>query len=419
MPDSSPPRTIHTVTDLTPDSQNANRGTSRGQSLLADSLRTYGAGRSVLADRNGVVVAGNKTVHEAQKLGLPVQVVQTDGNSLVVVQRTDLTLGEDERARQLAYADNRIAELNLDWDPALLRQQLADGLDLNKLWTPGELELFFGEGLGRGNTDEDAVVPMRDTAIQRGDLFELGAHRLLCGDATVEADVGTVCAGDVPVLMVADPPYGVDYDAGWRVRARPGGRHAVGKVLNDDRADWSEAIARFGGAVAYIWHAGVHAGTVADALTRNGFAIRAQIIWTKSSFVLGRGDYHWGHEPCWYAVRAGQASRWRGVRTQSTVWPVPNLNPVTGERGGDNAVTGHSTQKPVRLFELPMLHHTTPGEVVYDPFVGSGTAIIAAEKTGRRCRAIELEPRYVQAAIDRWEAFTGQRAQRHETPARP
>jgi DNA modification methylase len=183
-------------------------------------------------------------------------------------------------------------------------------------------------------------------------------------------------------------------------------------VANDDRVDWRAAIAHFSGAIAYVWHAGLHAGAVADALGSCGFVVRAQIIWQKSHFVLGRGDYHWGHEPCWYAVRKGRPSAWRGDRTQSTVWSVPNLNPIGGARGAENVVTGHSTQKPVRLFEIPILAHTEPGAHVYDPFVGSGTALIAAEKTGRACYAIELEPRYVQAAIDRWEQFSGQTAQR-------
>ena len=154
------------------------------------------------------------------------------------------------------------------------------------------------------------------------------------------------------------------------------------------------------------------AGTVAASLETAGFQIRAQIIWRKQHFVLSRGDYHWGHEPAWYAVRRGERRPWTGDRTQTTVWEVANLNPHGGDRSGENDVTGHSTQKPVGVFEIPIHNHTVAGDALYDPFCGSGTAIIAAEKTGRTCLAVEIEPRYVQAAVTRWETYTGQRADR-------
>ena len=153
-----------------------------------------------------------------------------------------------------------------------------------------------------------------------------------------------------------------------------------------------------------------------------GFTIRSHIIWSKTHFALSRGDYHWGHEPAWYAVRG--TGHWRGDRRQTTVWEVPNLNPFGGTGAADNAVTGHSTQKPVRLFEIPIMNHTGAGDAVYDPFCGSGTAIIAAEKLGRACYAMEIDPTHVQATVTRWEAFTGQhvvrqrsaRASRRRTP---
>jgi DNA modification methylase len=403
-------RSISSINDLIPDSRNANRGTPRGRALLADSLTTYGTGRSILVDRDGRIIAGNKTAEQAKTLALPVRVVETDGDHLVVVQRTDLDLTADPAARQLALADNRIAELDLSWDPQLLAAHQAEGLDLRQLWTDDELEQLAGHGLKTGQAPDDAVVPLRETTITRGDLFELGAHRVLCGDATDATDVTTVLGTEVPPLMVTDPPYGVSYDAAWRVRAGQRGRHAVGQVLNDDRADWSAAFTHFPGPVAYVWHAGLQSTIAAGALLRCGFVLRAQIIWAKPHFVLGRGDFHWGHEPCWYAVRDGHPSNWRGGRTQSTVWSIPNLNPFGGQRDGENAVTGHSTQKPVALYEKAILFHTQPEDAVFDPFLGSGTAVIACEKTTRRCLAIELEPRYVQAAIDRWETFTGKTA---------
>lgn len=418
-PPRTPSRRLTKIGDLTPDARNANRGTPRGRALLADSLTTYGAGRSILADRQGRIIAGNKTAEQAQRLELPVRVVETDGRELVVVQRTDLDLTEDTAARQLALADNRIAELDLDWDPQLLAEHRAEGLDLRQLWSDDELEHLFGHGLNSGQTPEDATVPLKETTIAGGDLFELGAHRLLCGDATITEHVAVVMGAETPSLLVTDPPYGVSYDPAWRVRAGQRGRHAVGEVLNDDRADWTAAFAHFPGSVAYVWHAGLQSVVAATALTQCGFVLRAQIIWVKPHFVLGRGDFHWSHEPCWYAVRDGQSRNWRGGRTQSTVWSVPNLNPIGGQRGGENAVTGHSTQKPVALYEKAILLHTHAGDAVFDPFMGSGTALIACEKTNRRCVAIELDPRYVQAAIDRWEAYSGKTARQVEPSSTP
>ncbi len=403
-------RALTRLADLVPDPRNANRGTDRGRAALDRSLREYGAGRAVLIDRHGRIIAGNKTVEHATRLNLPLRVVKTDGSYLIAVQRDDLDLATDPRAKALAIADNRVGELDLEWDVEMLKQLHADGLDLSAFWTDAEFtELFADENAGL--TDENAVVEPGPTAIVRGELFVLGRHRLLCGDATSAGDVTRLLDGAEPVLMVTDPPYGVSYDPAWRHRVNPQQRTAVGRVMNDDRAEWTAAWQLFPGAIAYVWHAALKAPTVAADLETAGFKIRSQIIWQKQHFALSRGDYHWAHEPAWYAVRG--KGQWRGDRRQSTLWEVPNLNPMGGSRAADNTVTGHGTQKPVRLFEIPILNHTGAGEAVYDPFCGSGTAIIAAEKLGRACVAMELDPKYVQVIVTRWEGFTGQKAIRH------
>lgn len=398
------------LVDLIPDPQNTNRGTDRGRNALAHSLQTYGAGRAVLIDRHGTIIAGNKTVEQAKRLGIPLRVIKTDGQHLVAVQRDDLDLAKDPRAKALAIADNRVGELDLEWDVDMLKQLHADGLDLSAFWTEAEFATLFTAPT-TGLTDENAVVEPRPTDIVRGELFVLGRHRLLCGDATSAGDVTRLLNGATPILMTTDPPYGVSYDPAWRHRVNPQQRTAVGRVMNDDRAEWSPAWKLFPGTVAYVWHAGLKAATVAADLETAGFTLRSQIIWHKQHFALSRGDYHWGHEPCWYAVRG--KGHWRGDRRQTTVWDVPNLNPMGGTRTADNSVTGHGTQKPVRLFEHPLVNHTVAGEAVYDPFSGSGTAIIAAEKLARVCYAMEIDPKYVQAAVTRWEQFTGQTAVRH------
>jgi len=208
--------------------------------------------------------------------------------------------------------------------------------------------------------------------------------------------------------MVTDPPYGVEYDPQWRERAGLGRQRQVGTVRNDHQADWSAAYKLFTGDVAYVWHAGVHAAEVADSLAAAEFQIRSQIVWAKQHFALSRGNYHWGHEPCWYGVRKGHSSRWRGDRTQSTVWQIANLNSFGGNRG--EPVTGHGTQKPVELMRRPILNHTKPRELVYEPFLGSGTTLAAAELTERVCCGLELEPKYVDVVILRWQALSDKQA---------
>jgi DNA modification methylase len=240
-----------------------------------------------------------------------------------------------------------------------------------------------------------------------GDVWILGRHRIVCGDSTDADTVAKCLNGVVPHLMVTDPPYGVKYEAAWREKAgvnRKGA--ATGKVLNDDKADWSEAWALFPGDVAYVWHAGLFAGVVADSLTSCGFDLRSQIVWAKSQMVLSRGDYHWQHEPCWYAVRKGKKGHYGGGRKQTTIWEI--AKPAKSE-------TGHSTQKPVECMKRPIENNSSAGQAVYEPFSGSGTTIIAGEMTGRAIHAIELNPAYVDVAVKRWQEFTGTDAIHEET----
>jgi DNA modification methylase len=213
--------------------------------------------------------------------------------------------------------------------------------------------------------------------------------------------------------MVTDPPYGVEYDPQWRERAGLGRQRQVGAVTNDHQADWSAAYKLFTGDIAYVWHAGVHAAEVAESLAAAEFQIRSQIVWAKQHFALSRGNYHWQHEPCWYGVRKGRSSRWRGDRTQSTVWQIANLNSFGGNR--DEPVTGHGTQKPVELMRRPILNHTERGDWVYDPFLGSGTTLIAVEQTERVCLGLEIDPRYVDVTVSRWQQFSRKTARLAET----
>ena len=215
----------------------------------------------------------------------------------------------------------------------------------------------------------------------------------------------------MPHLMVTDPPYGVEYDADWRNKAlradgTPIAGCAVGKVLNDDRADWREAWALFPGDVAYVWHAGSRSHVVADSLVACGFNLYSLIVWGKNTLIIGRGHYHPKHEPCWYAVRKGKTGHWQGDRKQTTLWSIDK--PQKSE-------TGHSTQKPIECMRIPIENNSRAGDAIYEPFSGSGTTIIAAEQTGRICYAMELSPNYVDVAVRRWQQYTGKRAVHAET----
>ena len=223
----------------------------------------------------------------------------------------------------------------------------------------------------------------------------------MCGDATKPEHVERLLDGTKPDLMVTDPPYGVNYDSSWRYRAGINTKDgAFGKSANDDQNDWQAAYALFPGSIAYAWMSSLALPVAARGLDACGFIRRSLIIWDKGHIVIGRGHYHWRHETCWYAVKKGAQAHWAGDRKASTLWEIDN--PRKSE-------TGHSAQKPVECMQRAIHNHK--GDV-YDPFVGSGTTIIAGEQEGRSVYALEIEPAYVDVTVARWEDFTGKKAQR-------
>lgn len=314
-------------------------------------------------------------------------------------------LNETQR-RQLVLADNRIA-MNAGWDMEMLKFELTElaelAVDLSTLgFTAKELEIALA-GKSEGLTDEDEVPPVAETAISKpGEIWVLGPHRVACGDATDPDLIAQLLAGQAPQLMVTDPPYGVEYDPAWRHRRGVNKSKRREKIANDERADWSAAWNLFPGQIAYVWHGALRSTIVADSLLKSGFNIRAQIIWAKERLVMSQGDYHWQHEPCWYAVR--KKGHWTGDRKQTTLWTIA--------AGGQDAETKHSTQKPVECMRRPILNNSNPGQAVYEPFLGSGTTLIAAQSTNRVCFGVEIDPRFVDVAIRRWQLFTGEKAVR-------
>lgn len=390
------------VSALIPYARNARTHSDAQVAQIAASIQEWGWTTPVLVDEAGSIIAGHGRVMAARKLGLTeVPVMVAAGWS---------------EAQKKAYvlADNQLA-LNAGWDMEMLKVELGDldgaGFDLSLIgFSPDELANMMAEKT-EGLTDPDEVPEAPVNAVSvLGDIWVLGKHRIRCGDSTSADDVAALLAGVSPHLMVTDPPYGVEYSADWRNDALGGkvGGRATGKVENDDKADWREAWALFPGDVAYVWNADKFSHRVAESLEACTFQMRAMIIWAKSQFVIGRGDYHPQHEPCWYAVKKGKTGHYDGGRKQSTLWQISK--PQKSE-------TGHSTQKPVECMKRPIENNSSPGQAVYEPFSGSGTTIIAGEMTGRCVYAMELNPSYVDVAIKRWQDFTGQKAV-HEATGR-
>jgi DNA modification methylase len=380
---------------LIPSPRNARTHSDAQVAEIAGSIRAFGFTNPILVGEEGDVVAGHGRLAAARVLGLTeVPVIKLSG--LTELQR-----------RQLVLADNRIA-LNAGWDLEMLHLELKDlsslGADLSLIgFTEQELAKALSSGVTLGLTDEDETPEPAEVAVSApGDIWCLGAHRVGCGDSTDPKFVGALLGTTKPHLMVTDPPYGVDYDPAWRHQRGLNNSKRRGKIKNDECADWSAAWSLFPGSIAYVWHAALQSATFVQSLERTGFSLRAQIIWAKERLVMGRGDYHWQHEPCWYAVR--EKGHWTGDRKQTTLWTIPS--------GGQDAETKHSTQKPVECMRRPMLNNSDLGQAVYEPFLGSGTTLIAAQTTGRVCFAIEIDPLYVDVAIRRWQAFTGELATR-------
>lgn len=369
---------------------------------VAASIRRFGWQQPIVARRTGEVIAGNTRLKAAQELGMEtVPVWWFDGSDLDAVA--------------FSIADNRSHEF-ASWDEAelakLLQQLKAedslDGVgysteDLDALVQ----QLREQEEIDRDLVDEGAEAPPAVAASKLGDLWILGDHRLLCGDSTSLKDVHRVMAGDKAALVATDPPYLVDY---------------TGERPNDSGKDWTDRYREIDiqdadgffravfvnvldvlgpkGAL-YCWHAHKRCGDIQRIWRELGILDHQQIIWVKPTPVFGRVYWHFQHEPCVMGWRQGDKPEHDGVHEHTSVWTV--------DWDGKARVVGneHPTEKPVELFTRPIKKHTSVGDIVFEPFSGSGSQLIAAERTGRRCRAIEISPPFVDVAIRRWQKATG------------
>lgn len=391
--------------------RNSRRHPPEQLAQIEASIREFGFTTPLLIEGQ-TIVAGHGRQMAAAAMWARGEVIRLPGNHGALPEgrlpAIDATGWSEAQVRAYMIGDNRIPESS-EWDQAMLVDELRWLDDM-----PGFEATLTGFGTDEltallmvkgGSADpEEAPEPPPEPVSQMGDLWTCGPHRVICGDSTDATTVERLLAGTKPHLMVTDPPYGVEYDAAWRNEATradgtPYGASAVGKVINDGHADWREAWSLFSGDVTYVWHADRHASEVQASLEAAGFVIRSQIIWAKNTLIISRGDYHWKHEPCWYAVRKGKTGRWSGGRSQTTLWEIDK--PQKSE-------TGHSTQKPIECMRRPIVNNSKPGEAIYDPFMGSGTTMIAAQMEGRRAFGVELSPAYVDVICQRWAAFTGQ-----------
>jgi DNA modification methylase len=388
------------VEKLIPYARNARTHSDEQVAQIAASIAEFGWANPILAGADGIIIAGHARLLAARKLGLTeVPVIVLDH------------LSETQR-RALIIADNRLA-LNAGWDEEMLRVELAaledDGFNLDLVgFSDDEIEdlLRESETETAGNTDDDAVPETPEAAVTvPGDVWVLGDHRLLCGDATIAADVEKVLAGGLADMVFTDPPYNVNYGATMKDKLR-GKTHR--EIANDNLGDGfekflheacSNILAVTKGAI-YVCMSSSELHTLQQAFREAGGHWSTFIIWAKNTFTMGRSDYQRQYEPILYGWKEGTDHYWCGARDQGDVWFVKK--PVANDL--------HPTMKPVELIVRALRNSSKSRDTVLDPFAGSGSTLIACEKTGRQARLIELEPRYVDVAVRRWQEFTGKHA---------
>lgn len=388
---------------LVPYARNSRTHSDEQVAQIAASIREFGFTNPVLIDGDGGIIAGHGRVLGARKLGLA---------EVPCIRLAHLT---EAQRRAYVIADNKLAE-NAGWDDEMLALELRDlqGMDFDLSLTGFEDDdiaaLLAGlDATPEGETDADAVPdPQAEVVTQPGDVWVLGKHRLMCGDSTDAGTVALLMNGEKAQLMQTDPPYGIAYVENAKSKGQSVG-HA--DIENDDLDGqklqaFLEACIRAAlpslraDCAFYLWHPMLTQGTFfAAAAAAADILIHRQIIWQKPSMVFGRGDYHWQHELCFYGWVRGNRPPFYGQRNQTTLWAI-----------GRETSKDHPTAKPVDLWIPPIENHTKAGEIMYKPFSGSGSQIIAAEKTGRRCYAMELSPQYVDVAVRRWQQFTGKTA---------
>lgn len=382
------------VDKIIPYSNNAKKHPPAQIAKIAQQLQK-GWDVPIVLDQDFVILKGHGRLLAAKSLGY---------ETVPCIVRGDLTPDQAKAAR---IADNKVAES--EWDFDLLKIEVAEmtkaGFDMS-LTGFDDLAFLFKEPKKRySDPDEGQTVSAEPSFVQHGDIWELGEHRLLCGDSTDAESVKKLMNGVTPLIMVTDPPYGVKYDSSWR-NDGPQDPLKRSSIKNDDRADWRESYELSGAQIAYVWHASLFSDVFMHSLRDAGYEVKQQIIWHKTNFVMCQSSYHWKHEPCFFCVKKGKDLHWLGDRKQTTIWEA--ASPISAQSTETEEASPHPTQKPVSLYEASIFNHTVPGDYLYDPFSGSGTAFIACEKTERRCLGVELDPAFAMVIVNRWAKFTNE-----------
>jgi site-specific DNA-methyltransferase (adenine-specific) len=382
---------------LIPYAKNSRTHSEAQVAQIAGSIKEFGFNNPVLIDEDNGIIAGHGRVMAAQKLGL---------QAVPCIRLAHLS---DTQRKAYVIADNRLA-LNAGWDDQMLTVELqeldSESFDLSLLgFEADELNALLNpiketEGL----TDEDEVpeVP-EEPKTKPGDIYKLGRHRLMCGDSTSIDAVEKLMAGDLADILITDPPYNVAYEGGTKekltIKNDSMGDDQFRQFLRDAFVSADSVMKQ--GAVFYIWHADSEGFNFRGACKDAGWKVRQCLIWNKDTMVMGRQDYHWKHEPCLYGWKDGAGHLWAADRKQVTI--------ISCKRPKRNDI--HPTMKPVELIEYQLLNNTKGADIVLDLFGGSGTTLIAAEKNGRVARLMELDPKYCDVIVKRWEDFTGQKAE--------
>ena len=381
--------------DLIPYARNSRTHSAEQIAQIAASIREFGWTNPILIDGENGIIAGHGRVLAAHKLG------ETR------VPTIELSHMSNTQKRAYIIADNKLA-LNAGWDSEMLALEIGDlkdaGFDLGLTGFSHDEIAALNPDVIKGLTDEDAVPDVPDKSITKlGDIYQLGNHRLMCGDLCSLTDIEKLCNGQLVDMWLTDPPYNVAYE---------GKTKDALKIYNDSMGDdqfrqflrdayVTANLVMKSGAVFYIWHADSEGYNFRGAAQDAGWKVRQCLIWKKSSIVMGRQDYHWKHEPCLYGWKEGAGHLWSADRKQTTILEFDKPS-----RNGE-----HPTMKPVGLFEYLMLNNTKGGDIVLDSFGGSGTTMLAAEKHGRYARLMELDPKYCDVIVKRWEDFTGKKAE--------
>ena len=384
------------VTELIPYVNNSRTHSDEQVAQIAASIKEFGWTNPILVDGDNGIIAGHGRLMAARKLGY---------KEVPTIELADLT---ETQKKAYIIADNRLA-LNAGWDNDMLKiefDQLAElGFDMELTgFSLDEIEALTPIELNAGLTDEDEAPPIPiEPKTKPGDIYKLGKHRLMCGDSTSIEHLERLCGGQSVDMWLTDPPYNVAYEGKTKesltIQNDSMGDDQFRQFLRDAYVA-ADAVMK-AGAVFYIWHADSEGYNFRGAAQDAGWKVRQCLIWKKSSMVMGRQDYHWKHEPCLYGWKEGAGHLWATDRKQTTI-----LEFEKPSRNGE-----HLTMKPVALFEYQMLNNTKGGDIVLDSFGGSGTTMIAAEKNGRVGYLMELDPKYCDVIVKRWEDFTGKKAE--------